>query len=172
MNSSLPCTNEIQGEMYNLSLNKYIFLQILQHCYQSQFPVIIYLHNYKSHKLKKKYFILIVLIIITFFSVLKIVQRVSSRTRWFSNHRSCLLLRSHTFAIIVILDLTPYLLRAYVRIYPRIIFGQVPWKYITDHFSKTSTKRSISLHDPQMIFDPTYINVLCAILPKDLKIPW
>ena len=36
-------------------------------------------------------------------------------TRRFSNHESHLLSRSHTFAIIVILDLTPYLLRWYVQ---------------------------------------------------------
>ena len=41
----------------------------------------------------------------TIYSTLAII------TRWFSNHESCLLLRSHTCAIIVILDLILYLLR-------------------------------------------------------------
>ena len=46
------------------------------------------------------------------------------KTRRFSNHKSLLLLWSHTFAIIIILDLTPYLLRLYDRIYPRIIMSK------------------------------------------------
>ena len=48
------------------------------------------------------------------------------RTRRFSNNESRLLSRSHTFAIMVILDLTLYLLmwRWYVRIYPRIIMSK------------------------------------------------
>ena len=45
-------------------------------------------------------------------------------TRQFSNHKSRLLSWSHTFAIIVRLDLTPYLLRWYVQIYPRIIISK------------------------------------------------
>ena len=79
-------------------------------------------------------------------------KETTTITRWFSNHESRLLSRSHTFAIIVILDLkihqsmwihwpffpknlnqrsftprwplTPCLLRSYVWLYPRIIVSK------------------------------------------------
>ena len=64
-------------------------------------------------------------------------------TRWFSNHKSCLLPRSHTFTIIVILV-------------------QLPWYYMKEcgnsgYISKLNQK----FNDPKMIFDPTSVEVMC-----------
>ena len=90
------------------------------------------------------------------------------QTRRFLNHEFRLLLQSHTFAIIVILGLTPCLLRWYLWIYLRIIMGimisLLIWEiklnewmmskfydntlYITDHISQTFAKRSITLNEP------------------------
>ena len=70
-------------------------------------------------------------------------------TRWFSNHESPLLSRSHTIANIVILV-------------------QTPWEYMKeckycDNFSKLYQK----VNDPKMTFDPTPVDVTWVILPKD-----
>ena len=53
-------------------------------------------------------------------------------------------------------------------LYPR------PMKIHTDHFSETLAKRSITLNEPCMTFDPTYDDVSCATLPKDqcVQLPW
>ena len=58
----------------------------------------------------------------------------------FSNHESHLLLWSHTFATIVILDLTPYLSRWYVRIYPSIIMSKSLENKLLTIFQKLSQK--------------------------------
>ena len=105
-------------------------------------------------------------------SIVRILYKISSiiYTRRFSNHESCLLSRSHTFIIIVILvqllwlymkecgqrsmtpkwPLTPLLLRAHVWLYPRIILSKSHenmskvkvWGY-SDPFFKNLNQRSL-----------------------------
>ena len=96
-------------------------------------------------------------------------KKKKKKTRWFSNHKSRLLSRSHIFAIIVILDLTPYLqklersltprwpltpslLRLHVWLYPRIIVtesNENTSKYVdtVTLISKTWTKGHWPLDD-------------------------
>ena len=73
------------------------------------------------------------------------LQHYYIKTRQFSNHESHLLSRSHIFAIIVILDLTPYL----QKLEPKVI-------------------------DPLMTFNPMSVEVTCVNLPKDHcnQVPW
>ena len=89
-------------------------------------------------------------------------------TRRFSNHESCLLSRSHTFAIIVILDLTPYLLRWYVQICSRIIMSKShenTSKYvdIVIFFQKLEQKRSLT---PGWPLTPSLLRSHVWLYPK------
>ena len=76
------------------------------------------------------------------------------KRRRFSNHESRLLSGSHTFAILVILDL---------KIHQSM---WIHWPF----FPKTWTKG----HDPYMTFDPMSVEVTCVTLPKDhcVQVPW
>ena len=80
-----------------------------------------------------------------------------SHTRRFSNHESRLLSQSHTFAIIVILDLTPYLLRWYVRIYPKIIMSKSHENTLLTNFSQKVNNPERPLDDlwPNTCWCPT-----------------
>ena len=71
-----------------------------------------------------------------------VVARVLSflNMRQFSNHESRLLSQSPSIAIIVILDLTPYLLRWYVRIYPRIMMSKSHENTLLTIFQKLQPK--------------------------------
>ena len=92
-----------------------------------------------------------------------------NQPRGFSNQESRLLSQSHTFAIIVILDLTPYLLRLYVKstqgssspshvwLYPRIIVTnshENTSKYVdTVTFFQKKNKKKILINKLKVI-DP------------------
>ena len=107
-------------------------------------------------------------------------------TRRISNSKSCLVSRSHNFAISLILDLTPYLLRWYVQIYPRIIMPKshentllriIVFKshgsmsrYV-DTVTLFSKKLELQVDDPKMTFDPTYVEITSVTLSKDRCIP-
>ena len=83
-------------------------------------------------------------------------------TRQFLNHESCLLLWSHTFGIIVILDLTPYLLLWYMQLYPKIICPS-PMKIHYWSFFKNFSQK---VNNPKWPLTP-HVDVSCVTLPKD-----
>ena len=75
-------------------------------------------------------------------------NKQTNKTRWFSNHESRLLSRSHTFAIIVILDLKIH---------------QSMWIHWPFSLKKVEPK----VIDLKMTFDSKSVEVTCMILPKD-----
>ena len=81
-------------------------------------------------------------------------NQLTLTTRWFSNHESRLLSRTHTFAIIVILDL---------KVHQSM---WIHWSF----FQKLEPK----VIDPYMTFDPMSVEVTCMTLPKDhcVQVPW
>ena len=49
---------------------------------------------------------------------------------------------------------------------PKDHYVKVLQKYITGHLLVTVAKRSITLNDPYMIPDPTYVDVSCTLWPR------
>ena len=101
------------------------------------------------------------------------------------NHESRLLLRSHTCAINVILDLIPYLLRWEKGNWPLDDFWpQGCWGHMCDSTQGSLCPSPMKIHqstwiqwpflqklepkviDPKMTFDPTSVEVTCVTLPK------
>ena len=49
----------------------------------------------------------------------------------------------------------------YVRIYPKDHYVQVPWKYITDHFSKTLAKK---VNNPKWPLDDLWLRICWCLM--------